>query len=434
MINQKINAVILVAGPQKGTRFRPLSLEVPKPLFPVAGYPLVEHHISACKKVEDIDEIILLGFYQLDDQISRFVDDMKRKYEINLRYLQEYQPLGTAGGLYHFRDQIIRADASAIIVIHADIFCILPLKEMIQLYKDKNQTSENGCHIVLGTHSNKVQPLAQSQHGNMVISKTNEVSHYVEKPESYVSGVINCGVYIFHPTIKQALASIYENNQRSAREEEHDNSSYNPELMFIEKHLFSHIAGSGQLFCHMLSNSFWGSMKSAGSAIFANKQYLSSYRNSDLQLELAKNGEGKPEILGDVFIHPTAVVDPTAKLGPNVSIGSHCIVGAGARVKESIILDGAELRENCCLLHCIIGWRCLVGAWSRIEGTPQEPNPNYPYALVNNESLFHSDGKLIPSVTVLGCNVVIPREVIVLNSIVLPHKELNGSHKNQIIL
>jgi len=76
MINQKIKAVILVAGPQKGTRFRPLSLEVPKPLFPVAGYPLVEHHISACKKVEDIDEIILLGFYQLDDQISRFVDDM----------------------------------------------------------------------------------------------------------------------------------------------------------------------------------------------------------------------------------------------------------------------------------------------------------------------------------------------------------------------
>ena len=34
-----------------GTRFRPLSLEVPKPLFPVAGYPLVEHHIAACKKV-----------------------------------------------------------------------------------------------------------------------------------------------------------------------------------------------------------------------------------------------------------------------------------------------------------------------------------------------------------------------------------------------
>ena len=72
------------------------------------------------------------------------------------RYLQEYQPLGTAGGLYHFRDQIISSDVSAILVIHADIFCILPLQEMIELYKKKNQASNNGCHIVLGTHSNKV--------------------------------------------------------------------------------------------------------------------------------------------------------------------------------------------------------------------------------------------------------------------------------------
>ena len=56
-------------------------------------------------------------------------------------------------------------------------------------------------------------------------------------------------------------------------------------------------------------------------------------------------------LLGDVFIHPTAVVDPTAKLGPNVSIGRNCVIRAGARVRESIVLDGADLRvcraNNC---------------------------------------------------------------------------------------
>ena len=46
-----LKAVILVGGPQKGTRFRPLSFDVPKPLFPVAGYPIIHHHIEACKKV-----------------------------------------------------------------------------------------------------------------------------------------------------------------------------------------------------------------------------------------------------------------------------------------------------------------------------------------------------------------------------------------------
>ena len=44
-------AVILIGGPQKGTRFRPLSLDMPKPLFPVAGYPTVYHHIAALTKV-----------------------------------------------------------------------------------------------------------------------------------------------------------------------------------------------------------------------------------------------------------------------------------------------------------------------------------------------------------------------------------------------
>ncbi|XP_057304863.1 mannose-1-phosphate guanyltransferase alpha-A-like [Hydractinia symbiolongicarpus] len=426
-----VKAVILVAGPQKGTRFRPLSLEVPKPLFPVAGCPLVEHHIAACKKVEEIDEVILLGFYQSNERISRFIDDMRRKYSMKIRYLQEYQPLGTAGGLYHFRDQISSVDSSAIIVIHADIFCVLPLKELLDLYSVKNESSP-GSHVVLGTQVHKT-PLSQSEHGNMVINKTtSEVTHYVEKPENYVSGVINCGVYAFHPSVLDSLAEIYRNNQVRLREEVDGNAS-NPEMMFIEKHLFSHIAGSGKLYCLMLSNSFWGSMKSAGSAIFANRQYLASYKKDNF-IQLAENSDGTAEIVGDVYIHPSAIVDPTAKIGPNVSIGSNCVIGPGARVRESIVLDNAELRENCCVLNSIIGWKCLVGAWSRIEGTAHDPNPNHPHALISNESLFHPDGHLIPSITVLGCNVVIPREVIVLNSIVLPHKELNGSHKNQIIL
>lgn len=50
-----LKAVILVGGPQKGTRFRPLSFDLPKPLFPVAGYPLLQHLIEACAAVEGIE-------------------------------------------------------------------------------------------------------------------------------------------------------------------------------------------------------------------------------------------------------------------------------------------------------------------------------------------------------------------------------------------
>lgn len=100
-----------------------------------------------------------------------------------------------------------------------------------------------------------------------------------------------------------------------------------------------------------------------------------------------------PTIIGDVFIDPTAQVHVTAKLGPNVSIGPGVIIGKGVRVKESIVLDRAEIKVGsivCVLslkrsrlfspripmqpyssiLYSIIGWSSKIGAWCRIEGTP----------------------------------------------------------------
>ena len=83
-----LKAVILIAGPQKGTRFRPLSLDVPKPLFPVAGCPIVQHHIEACVKVPHLKEILILGFYPTNE-MAGFVGEMNRKFSsVNIRYLQ----------------------------------------------------------------------------------------------------------------------------------------------------------------------------------------------------------------------------------------------------------------------------------------------------------------------------------------------------------
>lgn len=138
-------------------------------------------------------------------------------------------------------------------------------------------------------------------------------------------------------------------------------------------------------------------------------------------------------LLGNVYIHPTAKVAPSAVLGPNVSIGKGVTVGEGVRLRESIVLHGATLQEHTCVLHSIVGWGSTVGRWARVEGTPNDPNPNDPRARMDSESLF-KDGKLLPAITILGCRVRIPAEVLILNSIVLPHKELSRSFTNQIIL
>lgn len=81
-----------------------------------------------------------------------------------------------------------------------------------------------------------------------------------------------------------------------------------------------------------------------------------------------------------------------------------------------------------------VGRSSTIGCWARVEGTPSDPDPNKPFAKMENPSLFNSDGKLNPSITILGCFVTVPSEKILLNSIVLPHKELTRSYKNEIIL
>lgn len=79
-----MKAVILVGGPRKGTRFRPLSLDLPKPLFPIAGKPMIYHHIEACAQVPGLTEVLLLGFYE-ESAFTSFVADASKEFNIKIR-------------------------------------------------------------------------------------------------------------------------------------------------------------------------------------------------------------------------------------------------------------------------------------------------------------------------------------------------------------
>ncbi|XP_064646569.1 mannose-1-phosphate guanyltransferase alpha-A-like isoform X2 [Lineus longissimus] len=420
-----LKAVILIGGPQKGTRFRPLSLDIPKPLFPVAGFPMVYHHIEACAKVPGMKEIILIGFYQPNDALSRFLGNVQQDFKLPIRYLQEYTPLGTAGGIYHFRDQILAGNPEYFFVLNSDVCCDFVLDSMLQFHK----TRGNGAHFtIMATEAARQQAL---QYGCIVENKeTHEVLHYVEKPSSYVSASINCGMYLFSPEIFEHIKDVFQKHQERNFNSNH--TSLNKDRIMLEKEIFSPLAGTGLLFVYH-TDRFWSQIKSAGAAIYANRHYLAIYHEKHPD-RLAKNVEGRPKIIGDVFIHETATVHPTAVLGPNVTVGKNVNIGPGVRIRESMILEGATLKDHCCILHSIVGWNCIVGAWTRIEGTPNDPNPNKPFAKLETNPLFNHDGRLNPSITVIGSDVQIPSEVVVLNSIVLPNKDLLRSTKNQIIL
>ncbi|KAJ8352410.1 hypothetical protein SKAU_G00238860 [Synaphobranchus kaupii] len=421
-----LKTVILIGGPQKGTRFRPLSFEVPKPLFPVAGVPMLQHHIEACAKVPNMKEILLIGFYQPNEELTRFLSCAQQEFKIPIRYLQEYAALGTGGGIYHFRDQILSGGPDAFFIMNADVCSEFPLPDMLDFQKEHGDTHN---FVILGTTANRKQSM---NYGCIVENQqTHEVLHYVEKPSTFVSDIINCGIYLFTPEIFQHIGTVFQKNQQDMLLEEQTNGWHRAEVIRLEQDIFTALAGQGKLYVYK-TNRFWSQIKSAGSAIYASRLYLNQYHKTHPE-RLATNEDGGPKISGNVYIHPTANIDPTAVLGPNVSIGTGVTIGAGVRVRESIILHGATLQDHSCVLNSIVGWDSIIGKWARVEGTPSDPNPNDPYAKIDSETLFR-EGKLTPSITILGCNVNIPSEVIILNSIVLPHKDLNRSFKNQIIL
>lgn len=90
------------------------------------------------------------------------------------------------------------------------------------------------------------------------------------------------------------------------------------------------------------------------------------------------------------------------QLGPNVSIGPNTIIESGVRIRESIILANVHIQAHSLILYSIIGTSTNVGEWARIEGTPCDPNPNKPFAKMENLPLFNINGKLNPSITILG--------------------------------
>ncbi|UJR26614.1 hypothetical protein I4U23_007933 [Adineta vaga] len=429
-----LKAVILIGSLQKGTRFRPLSLEIPKPLFPIAGHPILHHLIESCAQLRELREILLIGCYQPNEALSRFIANAQQTFNISIRYLQEYASLGTGGGIYHFRDLIKSnvSDKDVFFVINGDICADLPLVEMLQFHRER--VGEKGFTI-LGTEATEKQ---STNYGCIAWDKeTHEIKHYVEKPSTFVSTTINCGVYLFHKMIFQILAETYRNNQQLYNEAALSLPTYDSgfarENIRLEKDVLSKLGGTGQLYVFPMANRFWTAIKNPSSVIYANRHYLEIYRMYHPERLAQRNESNGPTIIGDVFIHPTACVAPTAVLGPNVSIGQDVTIGYGVRVRESIILGNCVLQDHCCILYSIIAWNSTIGPWSRVEGTPNDPDPNRQFSKIEKDSLFQ-DGKLHPSITVIGNNVSIPGEIVVLNAIVLPHKELNSSSKNQIIL
>ena len=146
-------------------------------------------------------------------------------------------------------------------------------------------------------------------------------------------------------------------------------------------------------------------VKSPGLVLRASELYMAHFRSTQPTLLLAPRADG-PQVVGNCYVHTSAKVHPTAKLGPNVSVAPGARVGPGARLINCILLDDVEVRDNAVIHNAIVGWKSSIGRWARVQGT------------------VDADSSTKITVAILGEDVKVSDEVVVVNCIVLPHKEI----------
>ncbi|CAI0549580.1 unnamed protein product [Linum tenue] len=391
---ERVVAVIMVGGPTK-------------------GQPMVHHPISACKRIPNLAQIYLVGFYE-EREFALYVSAISNELRVPVRYLREDKPHGSAGGLYNFRDLIMEDNPAHIFLLNCDVCCSFPLPEMLEAHK---RYGGIGTLLVI-----KVSVESASQFGELVADPvTKELLHYTEKPETFVSDLINCGVYVFTPEIFTAIQGVSSqlkdraNLRRVSSFEALQSAtrSFPSDFVRLDQDILSPLAGKKQLYTYE-TRDFWEQIKTPGMSLKCSALYLAQFRFTSPHLLASGDGSKSATIVGDVYIHRSAKIHPTAKIGPNVSISANARIGPGARLISCIILDDVEVMENGVVINAIVGWKSSIGKWSRVQA----------------EGAYNA--KL--GITILGEAVTVEDEVVVVNSIVLPHKTLNVSVQEEIIL
>jgi len=352
-----MKAVILVGG--FGTRLRPLTLTKPKPLVEFANKPMVLHQIEALKKA-GVDHVILAVSY-LSEMLEKEMSVEAVRLNMKITMSQEFEPMGTAGPLALAQKHLIENDES-FFVLNSDVICEFPFLEMIEFHKNHN------CEgTILVT---KVEE--PSKYGVVVYEgETGKIKRFVEKPKEFVSNKINAGLYIFTPKI---LERIELRN------------------MSIEKEVFPFMSNESQLFAMELKG-FWMDVGQPKDYLTGMCLYLDSPNSPK-----TKNVDNDDTFVGNVLIDPTAKIGKNCRIGPNVVIGPNCVIEDGVCIKRCTILSNSKVQSHSWLQSSIVGWKCQIGKWVRLE-----------------------------NVSVLGEDVIVKDEMYVNGGYILPHKAIGES-------
>ena len=189
---KKTNAVIMAGG--KGTRLGNLVTEIPKPMVKVNGLPIIERQIDNLKQCGIFDITIVIGY--LGEVIKNYFQDGK-KLGVNINYIIENEPLGSAGSLYYLKNKF----DDDFILIFGDLIESVDFNKMLAFHKDNNAL------ITLFSHPN-AHPFDSDL---LIMNKDYQILGIDSKHNIrsyYYHNNVNAGIYVLSPKSLDYIDSL----------------------------------------------------------------------------------------------------------------------------------------------------------------------------------------------------------------------------------
>ncbi|MEQ9238155.1 sugar phosphate nucleotidyltransferase [Coleofasciculus sp. E2-BRE-01] len=288
-----MRAVLMAGG--SGTRLRPLTCDLPKPMVPVLNRPIAEHIINLLKR-HNITEVIATLYYLPDVMRDYFQDGSD--FGVQMTYaVEEEQPLGTAGCVKNIAELL----DDTFIVISGDSITDFDLQAAIEFHKSRKSKAT----IVLYRVPNPVE------FGVVITDEQMRIRRFLEKPSTseIFSDTVNTGTYILEPSVLDYLPENTESD--------------------FSKDLFPLLLDKGEPMYGFVADGYW-----------CDVGHLDAYRESHydaldrkVEIDFAYE-EQKPEL----WVGQNTSIDPTAKIETPALIGSNCRIGPGVNIEAGTVI------------------------------------------------------------------------------------------------
>lgn len=333
-----MKALFLAGG--MGTRLRPLTDKVPKPMVPVMGEPLLKRTIEKVKAY-GVKEVVLSTCYRADYFAAYF---RSVNPGVKLRYITEDSPLGTGGAIKNAQ----RFFDSPFLIFNADIVSDIDYGKMWDLHREKKADVTIAVTYV-------ADPTA---YGVIEFDRAGFARSFKEKPkpQEVTSHYINAGIYIFEPHVLEAIPA--------------------GRPVSVEREVFPRLLADGKRIAVYRGNRYWIDLGTPEKYIGIHRDIFAgrfAMPGADFRREqfigLDKADVDETAVLrGPVYLGENARVGAGAVVGPNVVIGANSVIGEKCIVENSILWESVNLEDNCRVSGSIITAGCSLPYGTKVIG------------------------------------------------------------------